>query len=325
MKLIGAAAVVVAMVSGQAWGQCEGSQNARLKERAGTCSSGGTVLLASMEHEAGTIVEVAKAAGSFGTLVAAVQAAGLDGVLNGAGPFTVLAPTDEAFEALPAGTVEHLLKPENKGLLQAILLYHVIPAQVGSGAIVKETSVQTAGGQRVDVDVRDGRVYVDNAQVILADVGASNGVIHAINRVIMPATEDIVGTALEAGSFNTLAAALKAAALVETLRGDGPFTVFAPTDEAFAALPRGTVEGLLKPENRDALRGVLTYHVVAGRVYADDAVGVGVAATVEGSDVRIRIKDGRLIVNDATVVSSDIETSNGVIHVIDRVILPPKK
>ena len=138
------------------------------------------------------------------------------------------------------------------------------------------------------------------------------------------AEKDIVDTAVSAGTFNTLVAAVKAAGLVETLKGDGPFTVFAPTDEAFAALPRGTVESLLRPENRETLGAILKYHVVAGRIYADDAVGAEVATTLQGADLRIRIKDGRLMVNDATVVSSDVEATNGVIHVIDRVILPPK-
>jgi len=301
--------------------QCQ--TQASLRKQEPTCTQSATLTLASMNHEAGNIVQVAQAAGSFTTLVAAVKAAGLDTVLSGDGPFTVLAPTDEAFEALPAGTIANLLKPENKSLLQAILLYHVVPAQVTSAQIVKVTSAQSAGGQRIDVDVRDGQVTVDGARVIQADVQASNGVIHAIDKVIMPATEDLIGTAVDAGAFNTLAAALQAAGLVEALKGDGPFTVFAPTDEAFAALPRGTVDNLLKPENRQTLIAILKYHVIAGRIYADDAVGAAVATTLQGDDVRIRIKDGRLMVNDATVVSSDVESTNGVIHVIDRVILPP--
>lgn len=305
---------VVALLSGlafQASAQCqESSVSVHRKAEPGVCASS-TVTLSSMGHEAGTIVQVA-------------QAAGLDGVLSGEGPFTVLAPTDEAFEALPAGTVENLLKPENRPLLRAILLYHVVPASVTSGQIVKVTGATSVGGQRIDVDVRDGVVFVDEARVVQADVEASNGVIHAIDRVIMPSTVDLVGTAIDAGSFGTLAAALKAAGLVEALRGEGPFTVFAPTDEAFAALPRGTVESLLRPENRETLGAILKYHVVAGRIYADDAVGAEVATTLQGADLRIRIKDGRLMVNDATVVSSDVEATNGVIHVIDRVILPPK-
>lgn len=322
------AVVLLAGLAGHASAQCQSSTQASLRKQqpaATSCTQAATVTMASMGHEAGNIVQVAQAAGSFTTLVAAVKAAGLDGVLSGAGPFTVFAPTDEAFEALPRGTVENLLKPENKHVLQSILLYHVVAAEVTSGQVVKMTSAMTAGGQRVNVDVRNGQVFIDGATVLQADVDATNGVIHAIDRVIMPATEDLISTAVDAGAFNTLAAALQAAGLVETLKGDGPFTVFAPTDEAFAALPRGTVENLLKPENRAALQAVLKYHVISGRIYADDAIGAGVASTLQGGDVRITIKEGRLMVNDATVVSSDIQTTNGVIHVIDRVILPPGK
>jgi uncharacterized surface protein with fasciclin (FAS1) repeats len=133
---------------------------------------------------------------------------------------------------------------------------------------------------------------------------------------------DIVDVAVSAGQFNTLAAALQAADLVDTLKGDGPFTVFAPTDEAFAKLPEGTVETLLRPENRDQLVAILTYHVVPGSVYAADVVKLDKATTVNGSDVSIKVADGSVRVDGANVVKTDIAASNGVIHVIDTVILP---
>ena len=133
---------------------------------------------------------------------------------------------------------------------------------------------------------------------------------------------DIVDTAVAAGQFNTLAAALEAADLVGTLKGEGPFTVFAPTDDAFAKLPEGTVEKLLKPENRDQLVAVLTYHVVPGKVMAADVVNLSKATTVNGSDIAIAVSDGSVRIDDATVVAADVAASNGVIHVIDSVILP---
>ena len=133
---------------------------------------------------------------------------------------------------------------------------------------------------------------------------------------------DIIDVAVAAGQFNTLAAALDAAGLVDTLKGDGPFTVFAPTDAAFAKLPEGTVESLLKPENKDKLIAILTYHVVAGSVMAADVVKLDSATTVNGADVKIEVVDGNVRVDDATVVKTDIAASNGVIHVIDSVILP---
>lgn len=134
-------------------------------------------------------------------------------------------------------------------------------------------------------------------------------------------SKDIVDTAVGAGQFETLVAAVQAAGLVDTLKGEGPFTVFAPTDEAFAALPEGTVEGLLEPENKDQLTAILTYHVVPGKVMSGDLSNGMTAATVEGSEVTIMTEDG-VMVDDANVVSADIEASNGVIHVIDKVIMP---
>ena len=136
------------------------------------------------------------------------------------------------------------------------------------------------------------------------------------------AQADIVDTAVSAGQFNTLAAALEAADLVDTLKGDGPFTVFAPTDAAFAKLPEGTVEELLKPENKDQLVNVLTYHVVPGKVKSTDVVKISEATTVQGSNIDIAVIDGSVKIDDATVVKADIGASNGVIHVIDSVILP---
>lgn len=135
-------------------------------------------------------------------------------------------------------------------------------------------------------------------------------------------SKDIVDTAVAAGQFTTLAAALQAADLVDTLKGDGPFTVFAPTDAAFAKLPEGTIESLLKPENRDQLVAILTYHVVAGKVEAADVVKLDEAKTVNGQDVRITVAGNAVQVNDANVIKTDIEASNGVIHVIDTVIIP---
>ena len=136
------------------------------------------------------------------------------------------------------------------------------------------------------------------------------------------AGKDIVDTAVAAGQFKTLAAALEAADLVDTLKGDGPFTVFAPTDAAFAKLPAGTVESLLKPENRDQLVAILTYHVVPGKVEAADVVKLDEAKTVNGQDVQITVADNGVQVDNANVIKTDIEASNGVIHVIDTVILP---
>ena len=136
------------------------------------------------------------------------------------------------------------------------------------------------------------------------------------------AKSDIVDTAVAAGDFTTLAAALQAGGLIDTLKGDGPFTVFAPTDAAFAKLPAGTVESLLKPENKDQLVAILTYHVVPGKVKASKVVGMDSAPTANGGELAIRVEGENVFVNDSRVVATDIEASNGVIHVVDTVILP---
>lgn len=140
--------------------------------------------------------------------------------------------------------------------------------------------------------------------------------------VAMGHKKDIVDTAVKAGSFNTLAAALTAADLVPTLKGEGPFTVFAPTDEAFAKLPKGTLDDLLKPENKSKLQAILTYHVVPGKVMASDVVSLNEAKTVNGGNVMISTDSGKVMIDNAQVIQTDIECSNGVIHVIDTVILP---
>lgn len=156
------------------------------------------------------------------------------------------------------------------------------------------------------------------AAVVMAVLGLAIG-----STFVRASNQDIVDTAVGAGQFKTLTAALDAAGLVTTLKGSGPFTVFAPTDAAFAKLPAGTVEELLKPENKEKLTAILTYHVVPGAVMAEQVTQLSEAKTVNGAMVKISAKNGKVMINDANVVTPNIETSNGVIHVIDRVILPP--
>jgi uncharacterized surface protein with fasciclin (FAS1) repeats len=160
---------------------------------------------------------------------------------------------------------------------------------------------------------------VSKAAVVLAVVGLAIG-----SGFARASNQDIVDTAVSAGQFKTLAAALKAADLVATLKGPGPFTVFAPTDEAFAKLPAGTVESLLKPENKAKLTAILTYHVVPGAVRAEQVTKLDQAKTVNGAMVKVTTKGGKVTINDATVVKADTAASNGIIHVIDKVILPPQ-
>jgi uncharacterized surface protein with fasciclin (FAS1) repeats len=253
-------------------------------------------------NDATDIVQTAIDAGKFKTLVTAVKAAGLVDVAK-----------------LPEGAVETLLKPENKEKLKAILLYHVVQGKVTAEQVVSLKSAKTQFGQDINIRVKGGQVRLNDAKVLKTDILASNGVIHIVDSVLLP--KDIVDLAIDA-NFNTLVKAVKAADLVATLKSDGPFTVFAPTDAAFAKLPEGTLANLLKPENIKKLQGILTYHVVAGRFMASDVVALNTVKTVNGQKATIKVKSGEVFIDNARVIETDIVGTNGVIHVIDDVILP---
>jgi uncharacterized surface protein with fasciclin (FAS1) repeats len=273
--------------------------------------------------QADDIVDTAVKAGQFNTLATALKAANLVGTLKGPGPFTVFAPTDEAFAKLPAETVAELLKPENRKQLTDILTYHVVSGRVQAKDVIKLRGAVAVNGQRIDVQFGDDGVKVDGAKVLTTDIVCDNGVIHVIDSVILPSSKTIPETAKAAGSFETLLAAANAAGLAEVLGSTGPFTVFAPTDEAFGKLPAGTVETLLKPENKAQLVDILKYHVVPGRVYSEKVLDSKAIKTLLGASAAISLRDGSPRIQDAKILKTDIDASNGVIHVIDSVILPP--
>ncbi len=267
------------------------------------------------------IVDTAIGAGSFKTLVTALKAAGLVETLKGPGPFTVFAPTDEAFAKVGKNAIADLLKPLNKEKLRTVLLYHVVLGKVSAQQAFGLTVADTASGQRLEVSRRDGQLRVDESNVVATDITASNGVIHVIDRVLVPSDKTLVQTAVEA-NFKTLVAAMKAAGLVEALSGSGSFTVLAPTDEAFAKLGKEMIAQLLLPENKEQLATILKLHVIPGRVFADTAAKGDAATTLAGEPLTFALKDGRLTVAGAMVSKTDIDASNGVIHVIDTVLLP---
>lgn len=281
-----------------------------------------------VERDLGTIVEIASSDESLETLVVALQSADLVETLSGAGPFTVFAPTDEAFDKLPAGTLDALLA--DVPMLANILLYHVVSGNVMAADVVALDSATTVQGDSVSVQVEGDTVRINDAQVVTADIEASNGTIHIIDAVLMPPVEEtaaplqtIVEIAVGDGRFETLVAALQATDLFVTLSGTGPFTVFAPTDDAFAKLPAGTVESLL--DDVPALNDILLYHVVDGNVMAADVATLDMATTLQGEMVNIAVDGETIHINEALIVISDIEASNGTIHVIDSVLLPPAK
>jgi transforming growth factor-beta-induced protein len=280
--------------------------------------------------EAKSIAEIAAADGRFTTLLAALDAAGLAETFAGEGAFTVFAPTDDAFAALPEGTVESLLA-DPQGALTDVLTYHVVDGVVPAETVVGLDSATTLLGEDISIMVVEDEVVLNEInKVIATDIEASNGMIHVIDGVLLPpssaesaAVPTIVDIAVEDGRFTTLVTALEAAGLVETLSGEGQFTVFAPVDDAFAALPEGTVESLLQ-DPQGALTDVLLYHVVDGKVMAEDVVDLTAAPTLQGQDIAVAVDgDGQVFLNGTVqVIITDVEASNGVIHVIDGVLIP---
>jgi transforming growth factor-beta-induced protein len=274
------------------------------------------------------IVDTAIADGRFTILVIALTAADLVPTLKGPGPFTVFAPTDTAFGKLPLGTLAYLLRPENRLKLIKILTYHVVVGKAITAADIIAMNppfkLKMLNGIDTNITKEGSSIKVNNATVIVADVMATNGIIHALDTVLL--LPDIVDIAVADGRFKILVTALTAAGLVDTLKGNGPFTVFAPTDDAFAKLPPGTIADLLKPENKPKLIKILTYHVHAGIALtkADIIARNPPFKILMANDLLTTTsKDGDLIrINDATIIVADIIAKNGVIHAIDMVLLP---
>ncbi|CAF3422693.1 unnamed protein product, partial [Rotaria socialis] len=243
-------------------------------------------------------------------------------------PFTVFAPNDAAFNKLPDGVVADLVKPENKATLSKILQYHVTAQNLTSTAILAMAlpiNLTMLTSSNTIVSKNGANLKVNDGVVVKPDVYATNGIIHVLDSVILPAL-DIVETAVTNGAFKTLVTAIRAAGLEATLKGTGPFTVFAPTDAAFNKLPPGTVADLLKPENKDKLVRILQYHVLGGRVSSADINGMTLPVQVNTvANVQVIVdKNGNAIkVNGATVTTIDVSNTNGLIHVIDQVLLPP--
>lgn len=281
----------------------------------------------------GDIVDIAVGNESFSTLVAALQQADLVGALQGDGPFTVFAPTDEAFAALLAAldisAADLLAHPD----LSKVLLYHVVSGKVMSTDLSDGMEAPTLNGQAITVDLDMG-VMINSSNVISADIEATNGVIHVIDSVLVPddfklvpdmmdemSSVDIVDIALSDPNFSMLVMLLQEADLVGALQGDGPFTVFAPTNEAFTdlvtALDITPEELMAQPE----LASVLLYHVVSGKVMSTDLTDGLAAPTLNGKTIAFDLMSG-VKVNSSTVISADIEATNGVVHVIDSVLIP---
>merc|ERR1719375_2075359 len=297
----------------------------------------------SVQPEQQNIVQLAEHTPDLSTLVSAVVAADLADTLSSAGKFTVFAPTNEAFKALPAGTLASLMKPANKAKLADILKYHVLPEQVLSTQLKASQTVATVEGKTVLVEkcnyrgVRVGPSASALKTVVKADNLASNGVVHIIDGVLLPPTpapqpqgQNIVQLAEHTADLSILVSALVAGDLADTLSSAGKFTVFAPTNEAFKALPAGTLDTLMKPENKAKLIDILKYHVLPEEVLSSQLKPFQAVKTVEGKLLHVQEWGGKVRVGPSllskdlkNVIKADNVASNGVVHIINGVLLPP--
>lgn len=269
-----------------------------------------------------TVVDVVVDSPIHETLETAVLAANLAGTLSGEGPFTVFAPTDDAFAMLPDGALDELLADPN-GALTDVLLYHVAAGEVLSTDLADGQTYETVLGPNISVGISNGAVFINDSEVTVANLQASNGVVHVIDAVLsVPPPSTVVDIIVESDVHNTLEAAVLAADLAGTLSGDGPFTVFAPTDAAFDELPEGTLETLLE-EPGGLLTDILLYHAAPGLVLAETLEDGQTYPTAFGPDINVSIDNGMVFINDAMVIVTDLEADNGVVHVIDAVLLPP--
>jgi transforming growth factor-beta-induced protein len=280
------------------------------------------------------IVEIAKSAGTFNTLIAAVEAAGLASALSGNDQLTVFAPTDAAFAKLPAGTVQALLK--DVPTLKSILLYHVSPSRQSSSRLQRATSVETLQGSPVVIvreqpgyftNSRSGKVTVNGVNIVAANLAAKNGMIHVIDEVLLPAKDapkdvmSLVDILKLDGRFKTLLAALDATGLTPALAAPGEFTLLAPTDAAFAKLPAGTVSALLK--DLPGLKSILLYHALGQEVDSRDLLLHTKLNTLQGKTIDLTYSFSGIQLNNANLINTDLQSPNGIIHVIDTVLLPP--
>ena len=256
------------------------------------------------------------------TLELAIDTCGLTSTLQGAGTFTLFAPTDAAFSALPQGTIAALLN--DLPLLTNILLHHALGDTVMSGMLSNGQVVTTLLGDDVTVTINSNGVFIDNAQVTVADIVADNGVVHVIDAVLLPApppTNSVYDIVANSMDHNILEFALDTCSLASTLKGAGPFTLFAPTDAAFSALPQGTIGALLN--DLPQLKDILLHHVVGDSVMSGMLSNNQIVTTLLGTDLTVTINsNGDVFIDNAQVIIADIIADNGVVHVIDAVLLP---
>jgi uncharacterized surface protein with fasciclin (FAS1) repeats len=281
---------------------------------------------------------------SLANLMSALETANLTETLRG-GPFTVFAPNNQAFSKLPAVTLENLLKPENKKQLTDILTFHLIAGTFKVEDLQNNQEITTINGAKLIVKKEGDTTLIGNAKITTADVVQKNGVAHIIDTVLIPETKEIKLTnvgGVEVSSekdflenlallpnLTTVAAAVQVSNLSSTLKSEGPFTIFVPSNPAFTKLPAGTVEDLLKTESRAKLIGILTYHVIPGKLLIEDLKDGQVLTSLSGNKLKIKIEGTKISIigdkndNIAVIQNADVIQKNGVAHIIDTVLMPP--
>jgi uncharacterized surface protein with fasciclin (FAS1) repeats len=307
------------------------------------------LLASALIARADDLLTVAAKTPELSTLVRLIQAADLGKSLQGRGPFTLLAPNDDAFARLPKGQIDDLMKPENAPKLRALLLYHVISARFRAadfGGISVGSKGPALSGAMLTLTSVNPPVFNGMARIVKTDLAADNGVIQVIDAVLTPpvprpvtaapptvgrkgdaliGTETLAALAAKTPQLSTLYDLLKTAGLDETLEKRGPFTVFAPTNAAFAKIGGG-VDRLKDPQNRAQLLAILMYHLVPGRYAAADLMsldGTALATAERGANLTISAKDG-IHANGAKAIQTDVAAKNGILHLIDAVLVPPK-
>jgi uncharacterized surface protein with fasciclin (FAS1) repeats len=270
-----------------------------------------------------SVVDVLKLDGRFNTLLTAVGEAGLGEALATLPAISLFAPTDDAFAKIPPEALEDLIA--DKDALTQVLLYHVVGEKKGIIKLLRSGPTETLQGQTVEADYRKRRISINDSTVLNPDLNTPNGIIQVIDSVLIPDAEtevpDLVDLLVADGRFSTLVAAVQAAGLEDALRSEGPYTVLAPTDAAFARLPEGKVEALLA--DTDALKAVLLYHVIGGNNSLSELRHQRSSETAQGSDVRIRTWWRYTRINQAWVIDADLQAGNGVAHVLNSVLIPP--
>jgi transforming growth factor-beta-induced protein len=283
-------------------------------------------------------------AGPFSTLISALTGAGLDERLSGKGPFTLFAPSNAAFAKLPTEVLAKLLLPENRATLKQVLSYHVVGGLMPASGI-RESDSDSLEGAKIHFALKNGAPTVNGATIVAKDIAAANGVIHGIDSVLVPPDVDLnalpgtlpsveptavpaagaslLQTLADEHDFTKLLAAIDSTGMKNMLEGQGPFTIFAPSDDAFGRLPTDTLRKLLLPQNHDALTAVVKHHVTGARMNGRDLKNGGDITMLDGTSVKVKIDQGRISVGEAKMTLADQDATNGVMHVIDAVLVPP--